>query len=215
MRLPFAAARAVLTEQDIYLFREGTHFRAYEKLGAHLVNGRESRRALHARENGDCGHPFRRVGAQRLTRLGRGRLQRLAPRCAPACSRARTPPESGPTFVPGVGHGALYKYHIESRNQGYTVQKSGPVRRATASGRHAPLQWSGTSRTTGATPTGCSTRAQRNALDAPWSMYEVHLGSWRRVPDEHNRSLNYRELAHAARPTTCATWASRTWSSCR
>ncbi len=42
-----------------------------------------------------------------------------------------------------------------------------------------------------------SERAGRNALDAPMSIYEVHLGSWRRVPEEGNRPLNYRELAHA------------------
>jgi 1,4-alpha-glucan branching enzyme len=41
------------------------------------------------------------------------------------------------------------------------------------------------------------TRARANALDAPMSIYEVHLGSWRRVPEEHNRSLTYRELAHS------------------
>ncbi len=40
-------------------------------------------------------------------------------------------------------------------------------------------------------------RARANALDAPWSIYEVHLGSWRRVPEEDNRWLTYRELAHA------------------
>jgi 1,4-alpha-glucan branching enzyme len=38
-------------------------------------------------------------------------------------------------------------------------------------------------------------RPRRNALDAPWSIYEVHLGSWRRVPQEGNRPLTYRELA--------------------
>jgi 1,4-alpha-glucan branching enzyme len=41
------------------------------------------------------------------------------------------------------------------------------------------------------------TRARKNALDGPQSVYELHVGSWRRVPEEHNRSLNYRELAHA------------------
>src|SRR5262249_55882719 len=40
-------------------------------------------------------------------------------------------------------------------------------------------------------------RAASNALSAPWSIYELHAGSWRRVPEEHNRFLNYRELAHA------------------
>jgi 1,4-alpha-glucan branching enzyme len=39
-------------------------------------------------------------------------------------------------------------------------------------------------------------RAKRNALDAPMSVYEVHIGSWRRVPHEHNRPLGYREMAH-------------------
>ena len=43
-----------------------------------------------------------------------------------------------------------------------------------------------------------STRQQKNAFDAPMSIYEVHLGSWMRVPEEGNRSLTYRELATQA-----------------
>jgi len=40
-------------------------------------------------------------------------------------------------------------------------------------------------------------RAHANALGSPWSIYELHLGSWRRMPEQANRFLNYRELAHA------------------
>jgi len=56
-------------------------------------------------------------------------------------------------------------------------------------------------------------RAERNSAARRWSIYEVHIGSWMRVPDDGNRSLSYRELAPGWRITSPA-WASRTPSSC-
>ncbi|HEV7716830.1 MAG TPA: 1,4-alpha-glucan branching protein GlgB, partial [Steroidobacteraceae bacterium] len=99
-------------------------------------------------------------------------------------------------FVLGVKPGALYKYHIESRVNGYTVQKSDPYAfHCERPPRTASVVWD-LSYEWG-DDEWMQRRARANALDAPWSVYEVHLGSWRRVPDEHNRSLTYRELAHA------------------
>src|ERR1700732_1679264 len=66
--------------------------------------------------------------------------------------------------------------------------------------RRAPPRSCGTSPTSGRMATGCHgvTRpTQANSLGAPGSIYELHLGSWRRVPEEHDRFLSYRELAHA------------------
>jgi len=100
------------------------------------------------------------------------------------------------SFVPHVGPGALYKYHIRSRVAGYKVDKSDPFAfRCELPPRTASIvsdpsyQWNEI--------TWLRDRARINALDAPWSIYEVHLGSWRRVPEEHNRWLTYRELAHS------------------
>ena len=186
--MDLAWTEAVLTEQDIYLFREGTHFRAYEKLGAHPVEGAT------AGGTGTAGTHFSvwAPNAQRVSVVGD--FNGWRPDAHPLVPR---PDGSGiwSAFVPGVGHGALYKYHIESRNNGYIVQKSDPYAfRCETPPRTASIVWDlsyewGDSE-------WMRNRAARNALDAPMSIYEVHMGSWRRVPHEHNRSLGYRELAH-------------------
>src|SRR5688572_7729886 len=186
MRL--AWQKPVLTEQDIYLFREGTHFRAYEKLGAHPVEGAT------AGGTGTAGTHFSvwAPNAQRVSVVGD--FNGWRPDAHPLMPR---PDASGiwSAFVPGVKHGAVYKYHIESRSNGYTVQKSDPYAfRCETPPRTASIVWDLSYEWGDAE--WMRTRAGRNALDAPMSVYEVHMGSWRRVPHEQNRSLSYRELAH-------------------
>jgi len=179
----------VLTEQDIYLFREGTHFRAYDKLGAHPVKEGTTRGA------GGAGTHFA-VWAPNAARVAVvGDFNAWRPDAHPLEMRADS---SGiwAGFIAGVKPGALYKYHIESRHNGYTVQKSDPFAvHCETPPRTASVVWD-LSYEWGDSD-WMQKRARANALDAPWSVYEVHLGSWRRVPEEHNRSLNYRELAHA------------------
>jgi 1,4-alpha-glucan branching enzyme len=179
----------VLTEQDIYLFREGTHFRAYEKLGAHPVaEGAAAREAAGAGTHFAVWAP----NAQRVAVVGD--FNGWRPDAHPLTPR---PDASGiwAGFVPGVKHGALYKYHIESRHRGYTVQKSDPYAyRCEMPPRTASVVWDLAYNWNDSD--WMRTRARRNALDAPMSVYEVHMGSWRRVPHEHNRSLTYQELAH-------------------
>jgi 1,4-alpha-glucan branching enzyme len=172
-----------LTESDIYHFKEGTLFRAYEKLGAHahMVDGQPGTRFAVWAPNAAA---VSLVGDFNNWDRERHPLQ------------ARWD-DSGiwELFVPGLGPGTLYKYHIRSRAGGYQVDKSDPFGyRCELPPRTASvvwdlqyewndLEWQ-------------RERARANALDAPWSIYEVHLGSWRRNPEEHNRSLTYRELAH-------------------
>jgi 1,4-alpha-glucan branching enzyme len=98
-------------------------------------------------------------------------------------------------FVPDVESGARYKYHITSQYKGYEVNKADPygfaaeIRPQTAS-RVCDLstyawgdrEW-------------MAKRASRNGLACAISIYEVHPGSWKRVPEEGNRSLTYREMA--------------------
>ena len=179
----------MLTEQDIYLFREGTHFRAYEKLGAHPVKEGTTR------GTGGAGTHFA-VWAPNAARVAVvGDFNGWRPDAHPLEMRTDS---SGiwAGFIPGVKPGALYKYYIESRNNGYTVQKSDPFAvHCETPPRTASVVWD-LSYEWGDSD-WMQNRARANALDAPWSVYEVHLGSWRRVPEEHNRSLNYRELAHA------------------
>ena len=103
-----------LTEHDLYLFNEGTHFRLYEKLGAHPSQASTASR-----------HVLRRLGAQRRAGLGHRRLQRLATRRRIRSSRAAHSGHLG-GLRPGVGAGAAYKYHIVSRDSGYRVDKADP-----------------------------------------------------------------------------------------
>ena len=106
----------LLTEQDIYHFREGTYFRAYEKLGAHAVR---------ATEGAPDGTRFAvwAPNAAAVTVVGdfNGWNRQRHPLSARADS-------SGiwEGTVAGVGPGALYKYHIASRQAGSTVDKSDP-----------------------------------------------------------------------------------------
>jgi 1,4-alpha-glucan branching enzyme len=187
--MSLAESRAVLTEQDIYLFREGTHFRAYEKLGAHPTEGGS------AWADGNAGTHFA-VWAPNAVRVSVvGDFNGWRPDAHPLQPRQDS---SGiwSAFVPGVKHGALYKYHIDSRHNGYAVQKSDPYAffcerppRTASVVWDLSYEWGDGD--------WMRNRGRANAADAPWSIYEVHIGSWRRVPDEHNRSLTYRELAHA------------------
>src|SRR5258706_7358822 len=98
-------------------------------------------------------------------------------------------------FVPDIGPGAVYKYHVESRDRHYVVDKADPygfaaeIRPRTASRVWDLRDYSWSDRS------WMADRAKNNSLNSPISIYEVHLGSWRRVPEEGNRWLTYRELA--------------------
>jgi len=170
-----------LTDYDLYLFGEGTHHRAYEKLGAHPG------------EMGQRGVYFAvwAPNAELVSVIGE--FNAWNPRSNPLQVRPAAGIWEG--FVPEIGSGAIYKYHIQSRERGYQVDKADPygfaaeIRPSTAS-----RVWDLTSYSWGDSE-WMANRAKRNALDAPISIYEMHLGSWRRAPDEGNRQLTYRELA--------------------
>jgi 1,4-alpha-glucan branching enzyme len=171
-----------LTDLDIYLWSEGTHYRAYDKLGAHITerNGMVGTRfsvwAPNARAVSVIGefngwtagaHPLRPVGSSGIWQ----------------------------GFIPDIGPGTLYKYAIASQFNNYRIDKADPyafaseIRPETAS-----RVWN----LAGYTWRDADWMARRRtvqALDAPIAIYEVHLGSWRRVPGEGNRWLSYRELA--------------------
>jgi 1,4-alpha-glucan branching enzyme len=171
-----------LTDYDLYLHGESTHYRAWEKMGAHVVevDGRTGTRFAVWAPN-----------AERVSVVGdwngwddsRHPLRHLE--------------DSGvwESFVPGVGQGARYKYSLRSRNGGYRVQKADPyafafeVRPKTAS-----VVWSLDGYSWG-DASWMAQRGERNALDAPISIYEVHLGSWKRVAEDGHRFMTYRELA--------------------
>jgi 1,4-alpha-glucan branching enzyme len=171
-----------LTEQDIYLFNEGTHYRLYDHLGSHPGT-----------ENGQAGTWFA-VWAPDAERVAvMGDWNGWSKEADPLALRGTSGIWEG--FLPGVGKGAHYKYHVVSgRHQGYKADKADPFAFHTET---PPAQASVVWELDYEWGDGAwmAERAGRQALAAPVSIYEVHLGSWRRVPEEADRSLSYREIA--------------------
>ena len=171
-----------MTDQDIYLFKEGNHFRLYEKMGAHLTSaeGREgvhfavwAPNALRVSVTGEFNEWNKESHLLTLRDDGSGIWE---------------------GFVAGIGKGTAYKYHLISRYGNYRADKGDPfafswqVPPGTASlVSDIAYEWKDRS--------WMQARRQRNALEAPIAVYEVHTGSWRRVPEEGNRPLTYREMA--------------------
>jgi 1,4-alpha-glucan branching enzyme len=171
-----------LSDFDLHLIKESTHHRLWERLGAHLVeiDGRQGVRfAVWAPD------------AERVAVVGD--FNGWDDRADPLQLRDDSGIWEG--LVPDLAAGALYKYAITARGGDHHVLKTDPfgfaceLRPQTASRVH-PLdgyrwgdhEW-------------LAARGARQALDAPVSIYEVHLGSWMRVPEEKDRWLSYRELA--------------------
>jgi 1,4-alpha-glucan branching enzyme len=176
-----AVAAGGLTDRDLYLFNEGTHLRLWERLGAHL-----------AASGGAEGVRFA-VWAPNAERVAVvGSFNDWDEEADPLRTRDSSGLWEG--FVPGAGRGDLYKYRIHSREAGYVVDKADPVGfRHETPPRTASVVWDLDHEWTDGT--WMRGRGERLGRDAPVSVYEVHLGSWRRVPEEGGRSLGYRELA--------------------
>lgn len=178
---------STLSDYDLYLMGEGAHYQQYKKLGAHVID-----------IEGVSGVVFAvwAPNAQRVSVVGDfnawdGRVHIM-----------RRHPGNGiwEIFIPGVTTGVHYKYEILGQNGELLALKADPYALAfepetprTASVvvdltyRWGDEDW-------------MSSRAKHNALDAPIAIYEMHLGSWKRVPEEGNRFLTYRELAHELAP---------------
>ena len=171
---------SVLSPDDVYLFNEGTHFHLYEKLGAHP-----------ARQGGAEGTHFAvwAPNAEAVSVLGD--FNHWTPGRHPL-----RPSSSGvwEGFIPDIGKGAAYKYHVASRYLGFREEKADPFAlRTEVPPQTASVVWDlDYEWGDGAWMAG---RGAFNARNAPLSVYEVHLGSWMRVPEEGLRSLSYRELA--------------------
>ena len=173
-----------LTEEDIYLFAEGTHTRIYEKLGSHPMT-----------VDGVAGTYFA-VWAPETEHVSVvGDFNAWAREAHPLARRGNSGIWEG--FVPGIGHGAVYKYCIVSRFRGYVVEKADPFAlRQEIPPRTASVVWQATPPASEPGLKKAGTRRRRpTASDKPVSIYEVHLGSFRRVAGEENRPLTYRELA--------------------
>ena len=174
-----------LTDEDLYLFNEGTHARLFDKLGAHPgeVDGRPG--------------VFFAVWAPAAEAVCvMGDFNGWSKTSHALKPRASSGVWEG--FVPGLSRGALYKYWI-SHPSGHRAEKADPFGfRHEEPPRTASVVWDLEFRWSDAG--WMKSRGGRHALGAPLSVYEAHLGSWRRVPEQGGRPLSYRELA----PLLCA-----------
>ena len=178
----------VVTDYEAYLFGEGTWLRAWEKLGARpaVVEDKAgytfavwaptaSRVSVVGNFNGwdASAHPMRNLGVSGLWE----------------------------TFIPGVAEGEPYKFELQSALGGPSFTKADPFALAA---EHPPRTASVTStlgRHEWHDHSWMDARTLRGvALDAPMAIYEVHPGSWRRKPEEGNRSLNWKELSNELIP---------------
>ena len=172
---------SLLSALDLHLFNEGTHYRLYRHLGAHPGT-----------EGGRAGTTFAvwAPDAGRVSVIGDfNGWDRSANPMSPRDS-------SGiwEAFVPGVGSGQRYKYHVAAREGGWSADKADPFAfqaeeppKTASVVRNLDYVWGDEA--------WMSSRGPSQSLSAPMSIYEVHLGSWRRVPEEGNRPLTYREMA--------------------
>ena len=171
-----------VTDHDTHLFKEGNHFRLFEKLGAQLTI-----------VDGQAGVHFAvwAPNAKKVSVIGN--FNKWDRNRHPLNHRLDS---SGiwEGFIPNVGKGEVYKYFILSSNGFYQVEKQDPFALYNEVAPHfgsviwdlnydwQDAQW-------------MKDRRQHNSLAAPYSIYEMHIGSWRRIVEENNRPLTYRELA--------------------
>ena len=175
------AEMTLMSDEDVYLFNEGSHFHLYRKLGAHPVI-----------RNDMAGTWFSvwAPDAEQVSVIGA--FNDWGKSAHPLCHRGESGIWEG--FIPEVGKGALYKFHIRSRFNGYEVDKTDPFAFFNEiPPKTASIVWG--LDYTWRDEQWMASRHTRNALNAPISIYEMHVGSWKRVLEEENRSLTYRELA--------------------
>ena len=172
----------LLSDFDLHLMGEGRHYDTYEKLGAHIKT-----------VNGITGIHFavwvpsaRRVSIVADFNGWDGRMHPMRPRGSSGIWEL---------FLPNAKEGAIYKYEITGPAGNLLPLKSDPYAfyselRPNTGSVVANLEgyaWNDSN--------WLAAREKKNWLDSPISVYEVHLGSWRRVPEEKDRWLTYRELA--------------------
>jgi 1,4-alpha-glucan branching enzyme len=173
----------VLTDFDLHLFSEGNHYRLYERLGARLIE-----------HDGVKGAAFAvwAPNAERVSVIGEfnqwdGRRHPMRPRGVSGLWEI---------FVPELQQGDLYKFEVKTKYMGYIALKSDPYALSSEMRPNtASVIWD-LSRYEWQDREWMETRKERQSLDAPMAIYEVHLGSWKRKPDPiGKRWLSYRELA--------------------
>ncbi len=172
---------SLFTEFDIDLFKAGKHYKLYEKFGSHIVS-LDSEEGTYFAVWAPSAKAVSVIGDFNYWKAGEHEL------------RVRWD-ESGiwEGFIPNVGKGSVYKYHIQSSNDGIITEKADPyARRCEHPPKTASIVWSESYEWND--EKWMKKRQKNNALDAPYSVYEVHLGSWKKHVEE-DRFLSYVELA--------------------
>lgn len=171
-----------LTDYDIYLFKQGSNTNLYDKLGSHVLEF-EGLKGTH--------FVVWAPNAEFVSVIGdfNGWDEGAHP------LHVRWD-ESGiwEGFIPHIGEGTIYKYNIVSKFNNYKVHKGDPFAfywetppKTASIVQDLSYMWKDEQ--------WFEKRETHNSLSSPISIYEVHIGSWKRVPGEENRPLNYRELA--------------------
>lgn len=176
----------VLGEMDVHLFREGNHFDIHRKLGAHLL-GVEGTAGVH--------FAVWAPSAQRVSVVGdfNGWDGRRHP------MRKLVPSGVWEIFLPGVCEGAHYKFEIRGPH-GEVFLKTDPYALYAQHSLETGCMVFDAGRFAWSDSAWMEDRARRDPYNSPMSIYEVHLGSWQRVPEEGDRPLSYRELAESLIP---------------
>ncbi len=172
----------LLTDFDLHLIGEGTDYKKYEKLGAHL-------QTIH----GVAGVQFAVWAPNALRVSVMGDFNGWDGRRHPM--RVRGSSGIWELFVPGLEEGTLYKFEVKSRFNDYLSAKADPYgfyferppKTASIVYNLRDYEWRDQD--------WIEKRVRTNWLESPMAIYEVHLGSWMRVPEEENRYLSYGELA--------------------
>ncbi|MCI0531431.1 MAG: 1,4-alpha-glucan branching protein GlgB, partial [candidate division Zixibacteria bacterium] len=173
---------SLLTGDDLFLFNEGSHYRLYNKLGAHPVET----------EEGQKGTYFAVWAPNAEKVFVMGNFNGWNKNSLPLTHRAESGIWEG--FVPNIGKGEVYKFHVQSRHDGYRVDKADPFAfyaetppKTASVVWDLDFQWNDRE--------WMESKRKKTTLNSPMTVYEMHIGSWRRVPEDGNRYLTYRELA--------------------
>jgi len=170
-----------LSADDLFLFNSGRHYRLYNKLGAHPV-GRKSAKGVY--------FAVWAPNAERISVIGD--FNNWDKGALPLSSVGQSGVWEG--FSPDAAEGDCYKFHLVSNHRNYRVDKADPFAFCTeAPPRKASRIWR--LDYSWKDQEWMRARARSDWLREPVSIYEVHLGSWKRSPGNGNRSLTYRELA--------------------
>ena len=171
----------LLSDFDLYLMGEGRHYDTYEKLGAH-VRTLEDISGVH--------FAVWAPNARRVSAVGD--FNRWDGRVHPMRSRG----SSGiwELFLPGLDEGAIYKYELVSPNGTLVPLKADPYAFRSETRPQTGSVVARLNTYTWGDGAWMASRAKRNWCESPIAVYEVHLGSWRRIPEESGRWLSYREL---------------------